>query len=316
MFTTTTTDGVTHINCAVRPDSDISGIGVRHAYYLQALFSIFLNIAAQWPSDIYLIDVSLLVSSITFIAGTLFSPTIDAVHAILAAHFALMLAEARTPTFLWPVAALTKKGGKMASLRMEVVEILFRPVLVGFNIVLWKALRKLRNSCPNGAGFWVFFGHVSPVGVSTTASFLAFAFILIMSCWQLIQVIASVGRLWRWYRDKALPQQVVRGRQFPALVWWYLTLKMRGWEEPLLDRKFWWIGFCITRLAQLFVVGYVIITVEWMLIVNGIQTSENQWEFGQIAAMANLLYMGAVVSYRILRAFVLSVSSSPLIKFR
>jgi hypothetical protein len=81
MFTSTV-NGVTQVNCAVQPDSDISGIGVRWAFYLQALSAILLNLRAKSPSDIYLIDVTLLISSITFIAGTLFDPSIDVVHAI------------------------------------------------------------------------------------------------------------------------------------------------------------------------------------------------------------------------------------------
>jgi hypothetical protein len=90
MFTSTV-NCVAQVNCTVQPDSDVSGIGVCSTFYLQALLVILLNIFAKCPSDIYLIDASLLISSITFIAGTLFDPSIDVVHALIAGQFVVML---------------------------------------------------------------------------------------------------------------------------------------------------------------------------------------------------------------------------------
>jgi hypothetical protein len=311
MFTSTV-NGVTQVNCAVQPDSDVSGIGVRSAFYLQALFAILLNFFAKSPSDIYLIDVSLLISSITFIAGTLFDSSIDIVHALIAGHFAVMLAEARTPSFIWPVAALVKRGGKTALLRMEAVEAIFRPVLAIFNILLWSNLQAIQtqNECPNGAGDWVFFGRVNPVGVSTAASIAVFKFVILWGTWQIISAVATAARIWMWNHEKSLPKDIVRGSQFHPVIWWMAKLRRR--ERVLLPRQSRWMTCIVVRLFQLAVVEYGIITVERTVAANaGIESSEHQWQFGQIAAMVNLLATAVLVSYRLLRSFSLLVSSSP-----
>jgi hypothetical protein len=77
--------------------------------------------------------------------------------------------------FIWPVVTLARQGGKTALLRMEVVEVIFRPILA--NILLWSELRaiQIQNECPDGAGDWIFFGGVYPVGVSTAASMAIFS---------------------------------------------------------------------------------------------------------------------------------------------
>jgi hypothetical protein len=310
MFTSTV-NGVTQVNCAVQPDSDVSGIGVRSAFYLQALLGILLNFFAKSPSDIYLIDVSLLISSITFIVGTLCDSYIDIVHAVIAGHFAVILAEARTPSFIWPVAALVKRGGKTALLRMEWVEVIFRPILTIFNILLWSNLRAIQtqNECPNGAGDWVFFGEVNPVGVSTMASTAVFMLVILMGIWQIVGAVATAARLWMWNHGNTLPPDIARGSQFHPILWW--MAKLRRTERTLVPRQIRWVIFIGIRFYQLGIVGYGIITVEHTVAVNGIESSENQWGFGQIAAMVNLLGTAGFVSYRLLRSFVLLVGFAP-----
>jgi hypothetical protein len=300
-----TVNGVTQVNCAVQPDSDVSGIGVRSAFYFQALFAILLNLFAKSPSDIYLIDVSLLISSITFIAGTLFDSSIDVVHALIAGHFAVMLAEARTPSFIWPVAVLVKRGGKTALLRMEAVEAVFRLILAIFNILLWSNLRAIQtqNECPNGAGDWVFFGGVNPVGASTTASIAVFKLVILMGIWQIVGAVATVARLWMWNHENTLLRDIARGSQFLPVLWW--MAKLCRTEPILVPRRIRWVIFIGTRFFQLAIVGYGIINVEHTVAVNGIESSENEWGIGQIAAMVNLLGTAGLMSYRLLRSFVL-----------
>ena len=69
-----------------------------------------------------------------------------------------------------------------------------------------------------------------------------------------------------------------------------------------MPRHFRRIAFNITRVFQLAVITYGIINVELTVSVNRLESSENQWEFGQIAAMVNLLGTALLVAYRLLRS--------------
>jgi hypothetical protein len=70
------------------------------------------------------------------------------------------------------------------------------------------------------------------------------------------------------------------------------------------------VTFSVIRVLQLAIVQYGIITIERTVAANGIESSENQWGFGQIAAMVNLLGTAGVVTYRRLQSFVLVVGLS------
>jgi hypothetical protein len=165
-----------------------------------------------------------------------------------------------------------------------------------------------QDGCPNGAGDWVFFGVINPVGASTTASIVAFALVIVMGTWQVINVVVAAARLWMWLQQKASPLDIARGSQFPAVIWW--IAKLHGKERTLLPQRFRWTAFVVTRFFQLAVVTYVILTVERTVVASGIQSFENQWGFGQIMPMVNLLATAILVSYRLLR-FVLLVGFPP-----
>ena len=50
--------GILNINCDPQPNPDVSGIGVRIAVYLQALFSIFLCLREISMADVILTNIS------------------------------------------------------------------------------------------------------------------------------------------------------------------------------------------------------------------------------------------------------------------
>jgi hypothetical protein len=188
---------------------------------------------------------------------------------------------------------------------MEFVDIVLRPLLVCFSTFLWSELRAIQtqDACPNGARNWVFFGVINSVASSTTASMVAFTLVIVMGSFQLISVVAAAGRLWTWNNQKALPQDIARGCQLPAVIWW--VAKLQGRDRIVLPQRVRWIAFLVARLFQLAIVAYVISTIERTVAVNGIQKSDNQWGFGQITLMVNLLAMAILVSYRLIRSVLL-----------
>jgi len=193
---------------------------------------------------------------------------------------------------------------------MEVVEVLFCPILAVFNILLWRGVRAIQteNTCPNGAGHWVLFGGVKPIGVSTGApSITVLTVAILMGSWQIISALATAARLAIaiWDHEKTLPQDIARGSQFHPVFWW--LEKRRRKEHVPLDPGTRWVVCIGIRVLQLAIVTYGIITVERTAAVNGIESSENHWGFGQIAAMFNLLGPAGLACYRVLHWFVLLV---------
>jgi hypothetical protein len=184
---------------------------------------------------------------------------------------------------------------------MEVVEVFFRLILVSFNMALWSQLRAIQtqNECPGGAGYWVFFGGLNQVGISTTASIAVFTLVILVGTWQIIGAVATAARLWMWNHEKTLSRDIARGSQFPPVIWW--MAKLRRKERIPISRRTRRVTFITTRIAQLALVVYGIIAIESTVAANGLESSENQWGFGQITAMVNLIGMAVVVPFRLLR---------------
>jgi len=111
MFVSTSGNGAPQVNCAVQPETDVSGIGIRYAFYLQAAFSIFLNCGTRFPTDVYLTNMPVLLSLICVVGSTLFYSSIDIVHALLASHFAVMLANNKNPVVQLAHCPALQKGG-------------------------------------------------------------------------------------------------------------------------------------------------------------------------------------------------------------
>src|SRR5271163_2445919 len=83
------------VNCETQPNPDISGIGVRIALYLQALFSILLGFRQTSATDVILTNFSLQVAGLSLIQAAYFDSSIDVPHTIIVSHFAVMMSACR-----------------------------------------------------------------------------------------------------------------------------------------------------------------------------------------------------------------------------
>jgi hypothetical protein len=127
--------------------------------------------------------------------------------------------------------------------------------------------------------------------------------VILIGSWQIINVVAAAAQLWSWNRERTLYQDIARGSQFPPVIWW--IAKLRRKERTPISRQTRRVIFIVIRGFQLAIVAYGIITIEGTVTANGIESSENQWGFGQIAALVNLLGTAGLVSYRLLRSLAL-----------
>ena len=78
------------VNCATIPNSDVSGIGVRGALYLQAAMMIILSMLKQRPSDILFSNLSSQTTALALICATYFDPKVDVPHTLVASHFSIL----------------------------------------------------------------------------------------------------------------------------------------------------------------------------------------------------------------------------------
>ena len=153
-----TADGtLTQVKCEVQPNSDISGIGVRDAFYLQAAIATLLTLFESTPTQVFLSNISLLGTSFAIIFSAYFDPTIDIPHAIIASQLAYMLS--------WGRYRFSSFGGlprRIKNIRMRWALWLFERavnwVLISFNYRLWSFIRTLQEpdetECTNGFGYW------------------------------------------------------------------------------------------------------------------------------------------------------------------
>src|SRR5579859_2601138 len=128
------------INCAVVPDSDVSGIGVRGAFYTQAIILILLSINIR-TEDVFLSNLSIQITSAALLCAAWFSPTIDVPHTLVASQFAVMLSACRITPYDLPPRVLRTREGMILTARMTLLDILFRTGLVLFNLRLWMMVR-------------------------------------------------------------------------------------------------------------------------------------------------------------------------------
>jgi len=182
-------------------------------------------------------------------------------------------------------------------------------ILWGFTLFLWRALRMVQTEslCPDGAGFWKFFGTVNPVGLSTTASITAFTMAVLVSIWNCLSMIADLARLWQLRPEDVTPKQWLIASQFHPVAWW--IMRMFQSDSQRYVARFRLIQFYLTRLIQISIVIYVFRIVEGTVSVNELEKSEDGWGFTQIFALLNLLFTGIVVVYRILNRILRAVLS-------
>jgi len=135
MFYTIENGSFTTVNCAIQPNPDVSGIGIRIAFYLQAFCSIIQiwNVTQSSPTDIVLTNLSLQVAGLSLIVAAYFDGTIDVRHTIIASHLAVMMSVCRSTSNGLRLSFLRSRRVLQTLVGIMVLDLLHRPFILWFN---------------------------------------------------------------------------------------------------------------------------------------------------------------------------------------
>jgi hypothetical protein len=295
------------VNCDPQPNPDVSGIGVRIALYLQALFSILLGFGEKSATDVILTNISLQVAGLSLIQAAYFDPSIDIPHTIIVSHFAVMMSACRSTSNAFSIRFLRSREGIKTVSLVWILDLVFRPFLLAFNLVLWNQILELQRQdvfCSQGSGQWVFFITVSEIAVPSATSRAALAFVLLDTVWEALRFIAEIARVGIWFWQKESRLKMARQIGFDPRIWWVksglsiLRKRNLGWDWEVV---FVWVPR-FTWCYKILTCFYVVWSVERMIWVNGLSGAEAGWSFGQKFALVNMLALSAVVCnhYRVL----------------
>src|SRR5277367_5467455 len=160
MFYVRTHGLITEVNCNVVPNSDVSGVGVRGALYMQAFVSIIMSLLPPDLGDVISTNVLIQVTSLSLVASAYFDSGIDVPHTLVASQFALLFSVVRITSYDLPLSRIRSEKELVVLSRMWLLDIFFRSCLAAFNYTVWSAimdLQQLDSVCPDGMGTWYFF---------------------------------------------------------------------------------------------------------------------------------------------------------------
>jgi hypothetical protein len=99
------------VNCpVVTLDSDVLGIGVRGALYIQAAILILLTLFEIRPEDVFFSTLSIQVTSAALIGAAYFDRTIDVPHTLGASQFSVLFSACRITYYDLPLRFLLSKS--------------------------------------------------------------------------------------------------------------------------------------------------------------------------------------------------------------
>lgn len=328
MFYTLADGTLSTVNCQPSLQPDISGLGIRYARYLQGLLCILLAFkhVPTGPSSATIVNnLSCQVVSMILVAGVYFDRDIDVVHSLIATHF-VVLFRACNFTALDIAAAAegiqSKKGRRMGCI-IRVLEVLTSPVLLAYNCGLWVMVRRLQrhdNVCPQGAGYWIFWGSIYQIKVPNTASNVAFAITILEVVNYSVQLMMEIGRQCSNLRGAQWSAEQRLAAGCDLRIWW--LWKLRRWKSG--ETVMWnWniISKWSRRISQGFRIVtfvYVFITTEITILANHISSAapgEHQhpssWTFPQIFAICNTLTIFSLccLRYKILSELIRTTPS-------
>jgi hypothetical protein len=312
--------GALRANCEVVPNSDITGIGIRYSLYLQSLLLILTTAFQQTPSELFLSNLTIQVTSASLIGAAFFDPNIDVPHAIVASLFATLFSAIRATSYDLPVGPIRRKQARDITVRLFLLDLIFRTLLVTFNVWMWGWVLTLQNGnpCHDGFGKWSFFSK--PVDLAFRNPAVTFAYVAaILDCiWEASRYVCGVLRI--------LSPGSVSSEQFrrdPRL--WFMkkavsVLSRRLFKKPqqgkrpssalrliisrsLRERASSALRLIISRglrflyyLRRVFVFVFVVVSIERTVTLNGLESSEDRWATGQIMSMIDL----ACLSYQLI----------------
>jgi len=284
-----------HVNCAVSPNSDVSGIGVRISLYIQAVIMIILSNLNNKPQEIFLSNLSLQIPSLALLSSAYFDTAIDVPHTLIASLFSVLFSACRMSVHELPVRYLGSRRSMKVTSRIAVVDVVFRWFLVAFNFVVWSSIVQLQGRpevCPDGFGQWSFF--TAPVPLNRPGSAITFAYIytILDITWEAARLLIGFFRGWemdpstveerlQWNIDPR--QWIVANLLYSALSRCFRTVIAKD-EFMQQVCKYLRHASLLSRTAFLI---FCIVAIEKTITLNNLQSTENTWAFGQIFAMVN-----------------------------
>jgi hypothetical protein len=291
MFYQRASGSFTRVNCEVEANSDVSGIGVRGAFYAQAFFSILVLLFGIPPEAVLLSNFALQVSSMALIISAWLDNKIDVPHTIIASQFAVLLSACRVTSYDIPTGPHRLK----VMAQIWLLDLVCRPPLLAFNILIWSAIRGLqrdRTQCPEGFGRWIFFSNLDLRQQSPYSTF-ALVYSWLDCAWEISRFVSEAIRAF-WFPTDPGPETTAS--QLQPLQddprFWLLSkiFRYRHRNNPQMK----WF-FRLSMAHKIILMAFTITTVELSIQTNRLDTGENNWTFGQTFVLINAGAMLAAV---------------------
>src|SRR5271155_1531665 len=187
------------VNCQVTPDSDVSGIGVRGAFYIQAAIMVLLTCFKLQPDDAFFSNLSIQITSAALIGAAYFDPTIDVPHTLVASQFSVLFSACRITYYDLPLRCLRSKAATKIVSQIWALDILFRTGLTIFNYRVWSTIISLQDQpsvCEGGFGQWTILSSPVNLSVRHPATTFAFAYCVLDITWEVFQFVAQIAKTW------------------------------------------------------------------------------------------------------------------------
>ena len=301
---------------AIKPNLDISGIGVRLTVYVQSL----LNHLAAW----YLHDArqaisvntanAVALSAIALASGYVENP--DWPHLIILYHFVLLIYFSNITYSSIPPRLRQSEFFRPLVERLAVLEIFWAPLFIIITCALWIGIM-LARSCASkfpdvGCSFgnWVLFGRVVDLGTSPWVYSGLGVGILLVSYYILSVGISTLDRkrtarkakdcVYLWYGremptgQRSLPPDCnaqIRGEYLSAWMWQHAPVH---WREGFKIGGFTLSIRSVTFVARAAIWVYLVFETEALIVANNL-TDENMWTYGQMFALVLLIIPSTVL---------------------
>ena len=317
MFYTLVNGNLSTVNCQPVSNSNISGFGVRYTHYLQALLSILLAFKYVAPYDTLVNNIASQVVSLSLVAAAYFDTNVDVLNSIIVSHFVVMFAACNfTALDFSAEVAQSRRAMKILPI-MWVLDTLTWPIILVYTCGLWVMVRRLQRqvgSCPQGAGYWIFFGSIYQIKSANTASDIALAITVLEIVNHCIRVLAEITRQWFFRKERARAGQ--GHPAFDARIWWLWKLhRTKSGSETVVWNgnkiSLWTRRFSQTYRTITFI--YIFATVEITILANPLSPAESRqgWTFAQVLAIINTFVIFSIccLRYKILSELIRTVPS-------
>jgi len=287
-----------HANCAISPNADVSGIGVRISFYLQATILSLLSLFPTKPHELLLSNLSIQIPTLALISSAYFDTAIDVPHTLIASQLAVLFSVCRMNIFqLKPEELRMRRNGKVLS-RIVLLDVLFRWILVVFNFGVWGVVVRLQGNpeiCPEGFGLWSFFGSVDLRNSSSAVNF-AYVYTILDIVWEASRLV--IGFLRGWMVDPTILEDRTHAQlSIDSRAWFIFNLlysllfrcKVISTGKDRFIRRMCEYARYLSFLRQISFLIFFIISIEKTIQLNNLTPSENIWAFGQIFQIINTL---------------------------